>query len=321
MQYTFCGASGLQMSKFALGAMNFGDGTEVSDAFDIMNRAVDFGINWFDTANTYGPPGCPGTSEEILGIWLSESPPRRNSIILSSKVFRAVGNGVNDRGLSAFHVLKSVDDTLRRLRTDHLDILFLHHVDRSMSFDALVDVVSRLISSGKVLYLGTSNFAGWHLAQFQRAFDSHRLIGSICEQSVYNLAERTVELEVIPACQALQMGFVAYSPLSNGLLARIDSGSPRQQKPRVVQRASRLTQRLSDWGEWCIRRAVPPEHVALSWLQAQPHVTSVLLGPRTVNHLVSAMESEKLILDEDDWQTIAGIWPGTGGPAPEAYAW
>src|SRR5262245_61036085 len=213
MQYVRLGRTGLQVSRLCLGAMNSGPRTSEADSAAIMDRAVELGINFFDTANVYGWKRGEGVTEQIVGRWLAQGGRRRERIVLATKVFGRMGDGPNDVHLSAYHIRRACDDSLRRLGTDRIDLYQLHHVDRDTPWDEIWQAMEQLVAAGKVLYVGSSNFAAWHLALAQSAASARHLLGIVSEQSLYNLNARTLELEVIPACRGLGVGVIPYSPL------------------------------------------------------------------------------------------------------------
>ena len=217
MNYTHLGRAGVQVSRLCLGTMNFGPRTTEADSFAIMDRALELGINFFDTANIYGrsnviKTSAEGDTEKIIGRWWAQGG-RRDKIVLATKVYIEMGKGVNDRGLSAYHIRRACDDSLKRLQTDHIDLYQMHHVDLTTSWDEIWQAMEQLVREGKVTYIGSSNFAGWHIAQAQETAKARQLMGLVSEQSLYNLKDRTVELEVIPACRNYGVGLIPYSPL------------------------------------------------------------------------------------------------------------
>ena len=229
MQYAQLGRSGLKVSRLCLGTMNFGFVTDEAVAFRIMDEAVASGINFFDTADVYGGPQRPdmekgfGISEEIIGRWLEKSG-RRDQIVLATKVYQPMDLGPNDRRLSACHIRKACEDSLRRLKTDHIDLYQMHHIDRLTPWEEIWQAMELLVRQGKVLYIGSSNFAGWDIATAQAEARSRRFMGLVAEQSLYNLAVRNVELEVIPACRYYGLGLLPWSPLGGGLLGGVLRG-------------------------------------------------------------------------------------------------
>src|SRR3954465_7134560 len=218
MRYTRLGRTALRVSRVCLGTMNFGPQTTEPDSFAIMDRALELGINFFDTANRYGGNKGAGATEEIIGRWFAQGGGRREKVVLATKVFGPMTEWPNDGGLSARHIRMACDESLRRLQTDHIDLYQMHHVDRSAPWDEVWQAMETLVDAGKVLYVGSSNFAGWHIAQANEVAKARHFLGLVSEQSLYNLTARTVELEVIPACESYGLGIIPWSPLASGIL-------------------------------------------------------------------------------------------------------
>src|SRR6266516_8045202 len=235
MEYTHLGRTGLQVSRLCLGTMNFGPQTSETDSFGIMDKALELGINFFDTANRYGAHLGVGVTEQIIGRWLAQGG-RRDQIVLATKVYGPMGDGQNDRGLSAYHIRRACDDSLRRLQTDHIDLYQMHHIDRSTPWEEIWQAMEMLVQQGKVIYVGSSNFAGWHIATAQAAAAMRHFMGLVSEQSKYNLKDRAIELEVIPACRSYGLGLLPWRPLSGGLLAGATSSPTGQRVDPVRQR-------------------------------------------------------------------------------------
>jgi aryl-alcohol dehydrogenase-like predicted oxidoreductase len=303
--------------------MNFGLYVSEQEAFRILDRALELGVNLIDTANTYGGSSGLGRAEEMIGKWLSQGGGRRERIVLATKVYTPVGDGPNDRGLSAYHIRRACEDSLRRLQTDHIDLYQMHHVDRSVPWEEIWQAMEQLVREGKVIYVGSSNFAAWQIAVAQCEAQKRNLLGLISEQSLYNLTNRMVELEVIPACQALGIGFLAYSPLAAGLLAGSSHASPegRRARERRFESSLRLREKVLRYEELCRQVGEEPACVALAWLLHRPGVTAPVIGPRTVEQLEQSMRALELQLCKEVLHELDEIWPGPGGPAPEAYAW
>ncbi len=323
MEYTRLGRTGLKVSRLCLGTMNFGPNTSEKDAFKIMDRALELGINFFDTANTYGWKKGEGITEQIIGRWLSQGGGRRDRIVLATKVYGVMGDGPNDRGLSAYHIRKACEDSLRRLRTDHIDLYQMHHIDRDTPWEEIWQAMEQLVREGKVIYVGSSNFAGWHIAQAQCEAQKRHFMGLVSEQSLYNLTNRMIELEVIPACQAYGLGIIPWSPLASGLLAgsldKVKSG--RRAEESTQKRAAQLRDQLGQYEALCRELGEEPANVALAWLLHQPAVTAPIIGPRTLQQLEGATRAVEIKLSDEILAKLDKIWPGPGGPAPEAYAW
>ena len=239
MTYRHLGRSGLLVSRIGLGTINFGFTVDESSNFAVMDAAIGAGINFFDTADVYGGPQSPdmkkgkkgyGIAEETVGRWLQRSG-HRDDIVLATKVYQPMGLGPNDRRLSAYHIRRACEASLRRLQADHIDLYQMHHVDRATPWEEIWQAMEQLIRQGKISYVGSSNFAAWNVALAQCAASARHLLGLTSEQSLYNLAVRTVELELIPALRSLGIGLIPYSPLHAGLLVRVLQTATRDPSP------------------------------------------------------------------------------------------
>jgi aryl-alcohol dehydrogenase-like predicted oxidoreductase len=323
MQYRKLGRSGLQVSALCLGTMNFGPQTSEQDSFTIMDRALEHGINFFDTANVYGWDVGKGTTEEIIGRWLAQGNGRRERIVLATKVYGAMGDGVNERRLSAYHIRRACDESLRRLKTDHIDLYQMHHIDRETPWDEIWQAMEILVQQGKVLYVGSSNFASWNIAQANEAASKRHFFGLVSEQSIYSLRNRHIELEVIPACREYGLGLIPWSPIGGGLLAGVLENPEGGRRTREPLRAAveRLRPQLERYEAFCREGGIAPADVALVWTLANPAVTAPIIGPRTVDQLDGSVAAVDISLSEEDIKKLDEIWPGPGGEAPEAYAW
>ncbi|MBX3012265.1 MAG: aldo/keto reductase [Caldilineaceae bacterium] len=323
MDYTNLGRTGLKVSRLCLGTMNFGPQTAESESHAILDRALAVGVNFFDTANRYGRDISLGYTEEIIGRWLAQGGGRRDQIVLATKVFGAMGDGVNDRGLSAYHIRKACEESLRRLQTDHIDLYQMHHVDRRTPWEEIWQAMEQLVREGKVLYVGSSNFAGLHIALAQFAAQKRNFLGLVSEQSLYNLNARTIELELIPACREFGLGVIPWSPLGGGLLGGVlqKTQEGRRAKEGMQQRMARLRPQLEAYEGLCAQLGEAPANVALAWLLHNPIVTAPIIGPRTVQQLEESLRAVALQLSPETLQQLDSIWPGPGGEAPEAYAW
>jgi NDP-hexose C3-ketoreductase / dTDP-4-oxo-2-deoxy-alpha-D-pentos-2-ene 2,3-reductase len=323
MQYVRLGRTALRVSRLCLGTMNFGPLAGESDSFAIMDRALDAGINFFDTANVYGWKTGEGVTEQIVGRWLAQGGGRRERVVLATKVYGKMGDGPNDRGLSAHHIRRACDESLRRLRTDRIDLYQMHHVDRDAPWDEIWQAMEQLVAQGKVIYVGSSNFAAWHIATAQGAAAARRFLGLVSEQSLYNLAARTVELEVIPACRALGIGVIPWSPLAGGLLggALAKAADGRRAGERIRRGVEQRRAQLEAYEALCGELGHHPADVALAWLLREPAVTAPIIGPRTADQLAGALRALDVELGGDALARLDRIWLGPGGEAPEAYAW
>ncbi len=318
MEYTHLGRTGLVVSRFMLGTMNFGPQASEEDAFRIMDRALEQGINFFDTANSYGGRG---RTEEIIGRWFAQGHGRRERVVLASKVYAPMGDWPNTSRLSALHIRQACEASLRRLQTDHLDLYWMHHIDRDTPWDEIWQAMEQLVREGKIIYVGSSNFAAWHIAQANEIARQRHFMGLVAEQSLYNLAVRTIELEVLPACQAYGLGVIPWSPLYGGALGgalhRPTSG--RKARKDSVDRIAKLRPQLEQYEQVCADAGLRPADVALAWVRANPAVTAPLIGPRTVDQLNEALHNVDVVLPTDLLAALDKIFPGPGGVAPEAY--
>ena len=322
MEYTTLGRTGLKVSRLCLGTMNFGPQTNEADSHKIMDRALERGVNFFDTADRYGRDISMGFTEEIIGRWLAQGG-RREQIVLATKVFGAMGQGVNDRGLSAYHIRQACENSLRRLQTDHIDLYQMHHVDRATPWEEIWQAMEQLVREGKVLYVGSSNFAGLHIAQAQFAAEKRHFLGLVSEQSLYNLAARTIELEVIPTCRAFGLGLIPWSPLAGGLLggALQKASSGRRATPGNQERIEKHRPALEAYEGLAAEMGENPADLGLAWLLHNPAVTAPIIGPRTLEQFDESLRVLEIKLDGDVLAKLDTIWPGPGGEAPEAYAW
>ncbi len=323
MQYVHLGRTGLRVSRLCLGTMNFGPLTSEGDSFALMDRAREAGINFFDTANVYGWRRGEGVTEQIIGRWLAQGGGRRESIVLATKVYAAMGEGPNDSRLSAYHLRRACDESLRRLQTDHIDLYQMHHVDRETPWDEIWQAMEQLVAAGKVVYVGSSNFAGWQIAQANAGAAARHFLGLVSEQSLYNLSARTVELEVLPACRAHGVGVIPWSPLAGGLLggALQKAKEGRRASERLQKSVERYRAQLETYEGLCRELGESPADVALAWLLANPAVTAPIIGPRTMEQLTGSLRALEITLSAEQLARLDRIWPGPGGEAPEAYAW
>ncbi len=324
MEYTHVGRLGLVVSRLCLGTMNFGPHSSEEDSHAIMDAAVAHGINFFDTANVYGRHLGVGATEEIIGRWFDKGSGRRDKVVLATKVFGTMGDWPNEGRLSKLAIRKACEGSLRRLQTDHIDLYQMHHIDRGAWWDEIWESFEQLKREGKILYVGSSNFAGWHIARANEIVGYRHSLGLASEQSIYNLNARMIELEVIPALREYGMGLIAYSPLSGGLLAgalqKVEAGWRRSQEYMAAEIEDNRV-KLAKWEALCDELGERPADVALAWLLHQPAVTSPIIGPRTEEQLLGSMRALEISLSDEVLGKLDEIFPGPGGPAPEAYAW
>jgi len=335
MDYAHLGRSGLRVSRLCLGTMNFGPLTPPADAHVIMDRAHDLGINFFDTANRYGgafsPPGQvanndqshPGWTEEIIGGWFASGGGRRERTVLATKLYGAMGDWPNEDRLSALNIRRGCDASLRRLQTDYIDLYQMHHVDRDTPWDEIWQAMEVLVAQGKILYAGSSNFAGWHIAQANGAAAARGFFGLVSEQSIYNLMTRDIELEVLPAAISYGVGVIPWSPLQGGLLGGVlkkEREGRRRLSGRAQETLERNRQQIEAYEHLCDEIGEEPGSVALAWLLHQDGVTGPIIGPRTAGQLEDAQRAVSLKLDDKVLERLDSIFPGYR-PAPENYAW
>ena len=309
--------------------------TPPGDAHTIMDRAHDVGINFFDTANRYGgafsPPGQvanndqshPGWTEEIIGDWFASGGGRRERTVLATKLYGAMGDWPNEDKLSALNIRRACDASLRRLRTDYIDLYQMHHVDRDTPWDEIWQAMEVLVAQGKILYAGSSNFAGWHIAQANDAAAARDFFGRASEQSIYNLMTRDIELEVLPAAISSGVGVIPWSPLQGGLLGGVlkkEREGRRRLSGRAQETIERSREQIEAYENLCDEIGEEPGSVALAWLLHQDGVTGPIIGPRTAGQLEDAQRAVSLKLDDKVLERLDSIFPGYR-PAPENYAW
>jgi aryl-alcohol dehydrogenase-like predicted oxidoreductase len=327
MQYTHLGRTGLEVSRLCLGTMNFGPESSEADSFSIMDRALEHGINFFDTANVYGRSPLfhrgEGVTEQILGRWFAQGGGRRDKVVLATKVYVEMGDWPNQSRLSALHIRSACDESLRRMQTDHIDLYQMHHIDRQTPWEEIWQAMEQLVHEGKVIYVGSSNFAGWHIVQANEIARSRHFLGLVSEQSLYNLTARTVELEVLPACQAYGLGVIPWSPLAGGLLggALRKAEAGRRASSSVQEAIEKNRTKLEAYEHFCTELGEEPAHVALAWLLANRVVTAPIIGPRTIEQLDATLRALEIPMSKETLEKLDEIFPGPGGAAPEAYAW
>jgi aryl-alcohol dehydrogenase-like predicted oxidoreductase len=323
MEYTNLGRTGLKVSRLCLGTMNFGPQTDEESSHEIMDQALEQGINFFDTANVYGWEVGEGITEQIIGRWLAKGGGRREKIVLASKVYGRMGDGPNQRRLSAKHIRQACEDSLRRLQTDYLDLFQMHHVDRETPWEEIWQAMEQLVAQGKVLYVGSSNFGGLHIAKAQFSARERHFLGLVSEQSLYNLIDRMIELEVVPTCREFGLGIIPYSPLAGGLLGgvlQIESQG-RRSSDNIKKKIQEYAEQLRTYEAFCDEIGKEPANVALAWLLTNPTVTAPIIGPRTMDQLDNSLKSLEISFSDEQLVKLTSIWPGPGGEAPEAYAW
>lgn len=324
------GKHGVLVSNLCLGTMNFGWHTSEEDSFKLMDRALELGINFFDTADVYGWAVEHGLTEEIIGRWFAQGGGRRDAVVLATKVYNPVSRKANlpepnsdERNLSAMKIRKHCHGSLTRLQTDWIDVYQMHHIDRECPWDETWQAFDSLVKQGKVVYVGSSNFAGWDIATACQEASKRGMTGLVSEQSIYHLDNRMIELEVIPACRHYGLGLIPWSPLAGGLLGgaleKLDTG--RRTGEEFAERVEEKRSQLEKYETLCRDVGHPPGEVALAWLLHNPVVTAPIIGPRTLDQLESAVRATEIVLDEETLKRLDDIFPGPGGEAPQAYSW
>lgn len=340
MQYTTLGRTGCKISRLCLGTMNFGPQTTEADSFAIMDKALEVGINFFDTADVYGWKKGEGVTEQIIGRWIAQGGHRREKIILATKVYNDMELIPGDvtmagRSLSAVKIRRACEGSLKRLKTDYIDLYQMHHIHREAITDELLQAFDVLVKQGKIVYTGSSNFAGWHIARYNETASKHHMLGLVSEQSKYSLMSRTIELEVLPAAKAYGMAVIPWSPLEGGflggMLQKLDAG--RRANEGSMKRLEKERPRIEAWENWCKKLGEKPADVALAWMLHNPAITSPIIGPRTVDQLVGSLRALEIKLSDDQLKQLDKLFPGPKGPseegisdwtkqeAPEAYSW
>jgi NDP-hexose C3-ketoreductase / dTDP-4-oxo-2-deoxy-alpha-D-pentos-2-ene 2,3-reductase len=323
MRFTQLGRTGLSVSRLCLGTMNFGPETDEPTSFSIMDSALEAGINFFDSANVYGRSKGRGATEEIVGRWLAQGGGRREKVVMATKLYGDMGDWPNEGRLSALNIRRACEASLRRLQTDYIDLYQMHHVDRRTGWDEIWEGMEVLRSQGKILYVGSSNFAGWHIAKAQEAAARRNFMGLVSEQSHYNLLTRQIELEVLPAAEDYGLGVIPWSPLASGLLGGIvrkQGEGSRRYASHLEQRVAALRPQLEAYEDLCAEIGEEPGTVGLAWLLTRPAVTGPIVGPRTPEHLDSAVHAVDVTLDDKVLTRLDEIFPGHR-TAPEDYAW
>jgi len=322
MKFMNLGRSGLSVSRLCLGTMNFGPETDEASAHAIMDAALANGINFFDTANRYGAPQH-GRTEEIMGRWFAKGGGRRAKVVLATKLYGEMDAWPNNKWLSALNIRRACDASLKRMQVDFIDLYQMHHIDRSTPWPEIWQGLELLVAQGKIIYTGSSNFAGWHLAQAQAAAAVRNFMGLVSEQALYNLVVRDLEREVIPAAINYGIGILPWSPLNGGLLGGVlkkERDGKRRLEGRAQESFEKIRPQITLYEELCADIKQEPGDVALAWLLQQPGVTAPIIGPRTLAQLEAALVAEQLELSAQVLAKLDAIFPGYK-TSPEDFAW
>ena len=325
MEYRNLGNAGVKVSRLCLGTMMFGGATNEQDSIEIIHRAMDDGINFIDSANVYND----GEAESILGKAVSG---RRDRVVIATKVFGARGDGPNDQGNSRIHIFNEVENSLRRLDTDYIDIYILHRRDYETPLEESIDALNDLVRQGKVRYAGCSNFYGYELAKALWISDRNRFAPMAVAQPLYNIVNRDAELELFPCCREHGVGVMIYSPLARGVLAgkylpgqappegsRADRKDPRMMVTEVREESYEVAQRLVPLAG---AHDVTLTQFSLNWVLANPIVTSAIVGPRTMEQYEDNLgclgwDISQKALDEIDALVPPGEHTGWGFNDPQ----
>lgn len=322
MEYVNLGRAALKVSRLCLGTMNFGPQTSEEDSYKIMDKALDLGINFFDTANVYGWKKGEGVTEQIVGRWWAQGSGRRDKVVIATKVYGDMGDWPNQNRLNKLTIRRELDNSLRRLKTDYIDLYQMHHVWRDASWDELWEAFEVAIQQGKILYVGSSNFAGWHIAQANEAAKHRKTLGLVSEQSIYHLLNRNIELEVIPASEKYGVGIIPWSPLAGGLLGGVieKENQGRRAGEGVQKQLEKNRDKIEAWENLCRELSEEPADVAIAWMLQNPAITAPIIGPRTIEQLEGQIRSLEIKLSDETNQKLNEIFPGKK-TAPEDYAW
>lgn len=315
MQFTRLGTTGVTVSRLCLGMMTYGAKSwrdwvlEEDEARPLVRKAIDLGFNFFDTADMYSL----GVSEEITGRLLREFGPPRDRVVIATKVFSAMGDDPNQRGLSRKHIMHAIDDSLRRLGTDYVDLYQIHRFDPATPIDETLEALDDVVKSGKALYIGASSMFAWQFGKMLATSDRRGFSRFVTMQNHYNLVYREEEREMIPLCVEEGIGLIPWSPLARGFLAgnrrRQDRGETTRARSDAF--AHQMYYRDDDFavvdrvGEIAKNRGVANATVALAWLLAQPGVTAPIVGASKAAHLDDAVAALELRLDDEELTALA----------------
>nr|WTB28339.1 aldo/keto reductase [Streptomyces sp. NBC_00830]WTB35743.1 aldo/keto reductase [Streptomyces sp. NBC_00830] len=319
------GRTGLYVSRLALGTVNFGGRVGEEEARGLLDHALDRGLTMVDTADSYGWRVHRGHTEEVIGRWLSGGG-RRDEVVLATKVGSAMSDDPNDGGLSARRIVAACEASLRRLRTDRIDLYQLHQMDRAVRWDEIWQAMELLIAQGKIRYVGSSNAAGWDIAAAQETADRRRAPGLAAEQCLYNLVTRQPELEILPAAEAYGMGVLVWSPLHSGLLGgalrkRREGTAVKSAQGRAQTALAAHGPAVEEYERFCDKIGRHPAEVGLAWVLSRPGVSAAIIGPRTTEQADECLAALERPLAEDELRRLEEIFPpvGRGGPAPDTW--
>lgn len=317
MEYRLLGKTGVKVSSLCFGTMSFGGDADEETSKAMYTRCRDAGINFFDTANSYGR----GRSETILGKFIQG---HRDELVISSKVCSAMGDGPNDRGLARRHMRRQVEDSLRRLNTDRLDLYFCHHFDPNTPIEEVLRSLEDLVREGKILYPAVSNWAAWQIARAIGISEARGWARFECIQPMYSLAKRQVEVEILPLARAEQIGVIPYSPLGGGLLTGKYTTAGKPEHGRLVDNAN-YVKRYGDqmyydiaerFAGYAKQKGIHPATLAVAWVRSHPAITAPIIGARNLEQLEPSLAAADLEMDEA-WRSEIGELSYTPPPATD----
>ena len=320
MQYKNLGRTALKVSRLCLGTMNFGTQTSEKDSYAIMDRALELGINFWDTANVYGGRKGEGITEQVLGRYFAQGGGRREKVVLATKVYGDMGDWPNTSRLSALHIRRACEESLHRMQTDYIDLYQMHHVWREAPWEEIWQAMELLVAQGKVIYTGSSNFAGWHIVKANEAARRRNFLGLVSEQCHYNLFTRTVERDLLPACESYGVGVIPWSPLGGGMLAGVLDRPTVGRRADSVKHMEEHRSKLEPWEALCKKAGEKPADVALAFLLANPVITAPIIGPRTIEQVEGALRAFEIDYTSELRAEIDAIFPALR-PSPEGHAW
>ena len=312
IQYHQLGSSGIKVSPVCLGTMMFGGQTDAAESTRIMHKALDLGINFFDTANVYNA----GQSEVVIGQAIAD---RREKVVLATKGRAPMGQGPNEAGASRAHLVRAIEASLKRLKTDYVDIYYVHTPDYATPIDETLRACDDMVRSGKANYIACSNFRAWRLMEALWTSDRLNLHRFACVQPLYNIVNRDIEVELLPACREHGIGVVCYSPLARGILSgKYKPGEPFPAGSRAARNDKRMLQAelreasfavAEEIRRHCEKKGVAMSQFALAWCLANPIITSVIVGPRTMAQFDDNLGCLLITIDKSDEAFVDNLVP------------
>ena len=310
MDYRILGRTGVKVSSLCFGTMSFGDIADEAESARMFNRCREVGINFFDCANVY----AGGRSEEILGDLIADC---RDEIVLTTKVVSATGPDLNQSGASRRHIQIAVEDSLRRLKTDRIDVYFLHHYDVDTPVEETLRALDDLVRQGKILYPAVSNWSAWQVMKAQGIAKYEGLARIECLQPMYNLVKRQAEVEILPLAREERIGVIPYSPLGGGLLTGKYSPDARPDSGRLIENQMYVKrygvadyfQTAADFSAHATECGVHPATLAVAWVMANPAITAPIIGARNMGQLEASLAALDVDMTDEWYARIAALSP------------